>query len=176
MPSVLIEMGFLSNRTEERYLASDEGQTILARSIYRAFSDYKYDYDRKQGNIASAGPTTLTPGTSYNGDDETLLDDNMSTNDNSGSSNGSGNGNSVSSSKDEIIYKIQILTSDKKIPENDKRFKGYDEISFYIEKGIYKYTYGSTSDYRKILNMLKKTSTDFKGAFIIKMKDGQRIY
>ncbi|MDR0572489.1 MAG: N-acetylmuramoyl-L-alanine amidase [Tannerella sp.] len=163
MPSVLIELGFLSNRNEERFIASKEGQTILAQSIYNAFSNYKKDYDRKLGNMKGRSVETVsqpveTITTSYNSADniQTITSSNKN--------------------KDDIIYKVQILTSDKKLSENDKRFKGYNEISFYIEKGIYKYTYGSTSDYSKILNMHKKASKDFKGAFIIRTKNGKRIY
>jgi len=40
MPSVLVEVGFLSNRNEELYLASAEGQDIIASAIYRAIRDY----------------------------------------------------------------------------------------------------------------------------------------
>ena len=40
MPSVLIELGFINNRQEERYLASPSGQTQLAQSIYNAFKAY----------------------------------------------------------------------------------------------------------------------------------------
>jgi N-acetylmuramoyl-L-alanine amidase len=41
MPAVLIETGFLSNNTEEKYLRSDEGQSLIASAIYRAFKEYK---------------------------------------------------------------------------------------------------------------------------------------
>jgi len=41
MPSVLIEVGFLTNATEEKYLASEHGEDIIASAIYRAFKDYK---------------------------------------------------------------------------------------------------------------------------------------
>lgn len=37
MPSVLIEVGFISNRDEERYLASESGQQQLAKAISDAF-------------------------------------------------------------------------------------------------------------------------------------------
>ena len=40
MPSVLIELGFINNRQEEKYLASDWGQKQLAKSIYNAFQIY----------------------------------------------------------------------------------------------------------------------------------------
>ena len=41
MPSVLIETGYLTNREEERYLASSKGQTEVARNIASAFRVYQ---------------------------------------------------------------------------------------------------------------------------------------
>ncbi|MCC5942523.1 MAG: N-acetylmuramoyl-L-alanine amidase [Balneolaceae bacterium] len=45
-PGVLIELGFISNPTEARYMASEYGQTILASAIFRAIRDFKEEYDR----------------------------------------------------------------------------------------------------------------------------------
>jgi N-acetylmuramoyl-L-alanine amidase len=45
MPSVLIETGFLTNSTEEKFLAGEEGQDLIASGIYRAFKEYKSDVD-----------------------------------------------------------------------------------------------------------------------------------
>lgn len=45
MPSVLIETGFLSNSTEEKFLSSDEGQNLIASGIYRAFKEYKAEVE-----------------------------------------------------------------------------------------------------------------------------------
>ncbi len=45
MPSVLIETGFLSNSPEEKFLAGDEGQDLIASGIYRAFKDYKTEVE-----------------------------------------------------------------------------------------------------------------------------------
>ena len=41
MPSVLVELGFLSNTEEERFLMTKEGQEYMASAIYRAIKDYK---------------------------------------------------------------------------------------------------------------------------------------
>jgi len=41
MPAVLVETGFINNRTEERYLNSAEGQSEIAHSIVRALKKYK---------------------------------------------------------------------------------------------------------------------------------------
>ncbi|MGI4832129.1 MAG: N-acetylmuramoyl-L-alanine amidase family protein [Janthinobacterium lividum] len=45
MPSVLVESGFLTNPTEENYLASRSGQKAIASGIFRAFSAYKHDLE-----------------------------------------------------------------------------------------------------------------------------------
>lgn len=41
MPSVLVEVGYLTNPNEEKYLASEQGQDLIASGIYRAFKEYK---------------------------------------------------------------------------------------------------------------------------------------
>ncbi len=47
MPSVLVEMGFISNPTEGQLLCSDHGQNEIAHSIEEAFDDYKRLWDKK---------------------------------------------------------------------------------------------------------------------------------
>lgn len=47
MPSVLVEIGFLSNPAEENFLNSKDGQTYIASALFRAFRDYKVAYDRE---------------------------------------------------------------------------------------------------------------------------------
>lgn len=45
MPSVLVEVGFLSNANEERYLNSKEGQTYIASGLFRAVKAYKEEIE-----------------------------------------------------------------------------------------------------------------------------------
>lgn len=46
MPSILIELGFLSNPEEEKFLNSVNGQDYMASAIYRAIKDYKLHVDK----------------------------------------------------------------------------------------------------------------------------------
>ena len=45
MPSVLVEAGFLTDRSEESYLDTRAGQQAIAGGIYRAFREYKRDLE-----------------------------------------------------------------------------------------------------------------------------------
>ena len=71
------------------------------------------------------------------------------------------------------MFKVQILTSDKKLKANDKRLKGI-KADFYVENGKYKYTYGESEDYNAIVKKRKEIIGKFKEAFIIAFIDGKR--
>lgn len=61
MPSVLVELGFVTNPDEEKYLLSEQGQDYLASAIFRAFRDYKQTIDNRSGvknGNGIAAPTT----------------------------------------------------------------------------------------------------------------------
>lgn len=45
MPSILIELGFLSNQTEEEFMIKPSSQDLMAVSIYNAFVDYRNALD-----------------------------------------------------------------------------------------------------------------------------------
>ena len=46
MPNVLVETGFLSNRKDERFLASQSGQQKIAEALYRAIKRYRASYEK----------------------------------------------------------------------------------------------------------------------------------
>lgn len=54
MPGVLIELGFISNPAEARFLSSEYGQSIVASAIYRSIRDFKLEYDRSYNRQTSA--------------------------------------------------------------------------------------------------------------------------
>lgn len=54
MPGVLIELGFITNPDEARFMNSEYGQTILASAIFRSIRDFKLQYDRRYNRQTSA--------------------------------------------------------------------------------------------------------------------------
>lgn len=47
MPSILIELGYLTNATEEGFLKSEKGQEKMAKAIAKAFSEYKKEIENQ---------------------------------------------------------------------------------------------------------------------------------
>lgn len=60
MPGVLIELGFLSNPTEEKFLNSEQGQVYMASAIYRAFKEYKLTYEKENAVVEVPKPDRAT--------------------------------------------------------------------------------------------------------------------
>ena len=50
MPAVLVEVGFITNPSEQRFLTSDYGQSIIASAMYRAIRDYKVNIQKNDLN------------------------------------------------------------------------------------------------------------------------------
>lgn len=164
MPGVLVELGYISTPDEERYLLTESGTSALAKSIYQAFASYKRKYDLPSGSsqVSPKAATTPTKATQQ----ESKVTNKPSTT--TGKKN-------VKEKSEKPIFKIQILTSDKKLPANSKQFKGLTPVNYYQEKGIYKYTYGENHDYNKVLRTKRQITSKFKDAFIVAFKNGEKI-
>ncbi|MDR1257832.1 MAG: N-acetylmuramoyl-L-alanine amidase [Tannerellaceae bacterium] len=167
MPAVLVELGFLTNPAEERYMKSADGQNKLAKAIYDAFTSYKHEFDKRQGTTVAVRKTEPQK------KDETA---NIKPSTATASTRPVTTASTVKTRQNNaVIYKVQILTSPKKLPTNSKQFKGYKNVAFYEENGLYKYTCGESSDLAAIKTTQKKVQKDFKDAFIVAFKDGKRI-
>ena len=71
------------------------------------------------------------------------------------------------------IYSQKISEAEpKKYGEKNSCFKGLSPVSYYRENGLYKYTYGETTDRKKLLQELPRVRKLFKDAFIVSFKDG----
>lgn len=170
MPSVLIELGYISNPNEEAYLLSENGTTTLARSIYKAFLTYKEQHNNPKTAVNKTpvdNAANLLEESSDNKPVNTTLSKSKE------KSQDAPQKKEVRRQKP--IFKIQILTSQKLLSAKSSRFKGLSPVEHYKENGIYKYTFGSDTDYNKI-RRLKRTRVDskFKDAFIIAFKNGEK--
>lgn len=185
MPSILVELGFISNPEEERYLNSEAGSTTLANGIFRAFLSYKREHEiRMTGSSRTILPEETDAGNLEEPDttnEKTEESPEIPQKPAAASPNTTRtkqNAGKVTESQTDSgspVFKIQILTSSRPIAANDKRLKGLKGVEHFQEGGLYKYTYGSSTDYNKVVRTKREITPKFKDAFIIAFKNGKKI-
>lgn len=153
MPSILVELGFISNADDCRYMTSQKGVEELSTSLYRAFVSYLGEY-RKQtsksvnlSEIASDPSDSPITGPKQKSDATTGLPQ----------------------------YRIQFLLSKEPLKNNDNRIINLPDVQYYVEGGQYKYTCGNTSDYNEITKLQAEVRKRYKDAFVIAFLNNKKI-
>lgn len=151
MPAVLVELGFLSNVNEEKYMSTKEGQDKLTKSIFDAFVKYKSYVDGvdylithpvKNENKTELIKTTPEPEIDAN----------------------------------DVVFRVQIETSRTKLSKDNPRFKG-NNVFEYMQDGLYKYTVGAHKNDFEAANQLKNElrNNGFEFAFVVAFQGSERI-
>lgn len=154
MPSVLVELGFLTNKKEGRYLNSKKGQKEMARSISKAIGSYI--------NQLSVNTIALDDDPVDVEVIEDVVDDKPV--------------ETVNVEKKETLFKIQIASSKKKIQTKSYNFKGLKNVERVKVGRYYKYYYGNTSDYNEVKSSLKRAKRKgYSSAFIAAFKNGEKV-
>ncbi|WP_299128788.1 N-acetylmuramoyl-L-alanine amidase [uncultured Winogradskyella sp.] len=147
MPSVLVEVGFLTNKKEGAYLNTKKGQSKMATSIRDAILDYKKEIDLNVGSGLLGIDPELT---------EALED--------------------VPLTYDGVLFKVQIAASSKNLEPQSYNFKGLRGISKEKVGSLYKYYYGNTSDLAEARQLQQQAKEKgYTTCFVVGYKDGKRI-
>lgn len=152
MPSILVELGYISNAEDAKYLGSESGQKRMSRCISEAFDKYYTDLmklNASQPAVESTRSTTIPASKEQP--------------------------KAIQGDEQQPVFKVQFLSSSKQLAAEDKAFKGLKPVEFYYDKGLYKYTYGSSTNYNDIIRIKKKVNEKFKDAFIVAFVHGERI-
>lgn len=152
MPSVLVELGFLTNKEEEDFLNSEEGQTYTASAIYRAFKKYKVDLEAIEAALGEEPEENTV---------ETIIE-------------------TPTTEPDviaEVTFKVQLSSSSAPIEVTPEAFNGLENVEMIQDKELYKYLYGAASTYNSAKELQKDVrKTGYKGAFIVAFdKNGERM-
>lgn len=150
MPSVLIETGFLTNPKEEKFLNTPETQKKMSASMFKAFEKYKNELEGVEEETENETPFF---------EKEEIVETEIE-----------------EINSNDVVFKVQIETSEKKIPLTSTKFKGYT-VSEYTQNGLFKYTVGnSVNDFQEANNMKKKLrESGFQHAFVVGFLNGERI-
>lgn len=168
MPGVLIELGFLSNKTEGEYVNSESGKAGLAKSVADAIISYKKEYfageitDGKNDQLPvkaekpkenSTQTTTPIPAPQ-----ETVKPV------------------ATEQPSKGIVFKVQIAASGKNLDLVPSNFNGLNNISKDVDTSLVKYYYGETSDYEKVKQLVQEAKANgYPSAFVVAFKNGKRI-
>ena len=147
MPSVLVELGFISNPDEEDFLHSDQGQDYMASAIFRAFKEYKSELEALDGQDVFA---PLKVGQKI----EEQIEESKS-------------------AEEGVIYKVQIASS---LKATNFDSVNHLMLDFFRVDSFYKYSIGKTNSLDEVKDLRKiAIAKGFKDAFIIAYLNGNKI-
>lgn len=147
-PSVLIELGFITNATEEKFLNSQNGRSQLSEAIFNAFEIYKREHDRKSGISISEN------------DSDRVAKQNVQPQE---------------VAKNDVVFKIQLFALERLLQLNHPAFKDLSAVTYYKEGSFYKYTYGEAASFEAIETIRKSIEKKFPEAYIIAFRGDKKI-
>lgn len=148
MPSVLVELGFLTNPKEEDFLNTDQGKTYMASAIYRAFKEYKSEQDGVVKEVAD-------------------IQDIVSGETNNGQSN-------LSTKDDLICLSVQVLTATNKLIITD--LKDLNTPFYLTENNMYKYFSGCFVDLQAVKKHQKElVNKGYSDCFVVGVHNKKKI-
>lgn len=195
MPSILVELGFITNPEEEAFMMSEEGKVYLASAIYRAFRDYKTQFERENAGAPSipeewkeelARQAANPPGNinnpntvSQTAQQNTAKPASTGTTNNKPAQTGTSarqNTSTATQASNTIVYKVQFATFPSEIPLNHSRFKGIEAVEKYFHDGMHKYTSGSFRSFNEAVQHQRKIrGMGYSDAFVVAFSNSQRI-
>ena len=153
MPSVLVELGFLSNIEEEKFLASKVGRSSMAKELFDAFETYKKQNDKVDGTIKtdSEGPIKAVNKTNEDRVETPLSNNN-------------------------VVFRVQIATSTTKLELKSFNFKGMTDVDRITSGNKYKYIVGEYSSIDEAKKRQKEVrEIGYESAFVIAFENGKRL-
>lgn len=178
MPSVLTELGFMTNKTELAYMNSEKGQAAYARMLCDAVKEYVGHINRMAGvdtvivESKAEEPTKEQPAVVEEPKSAPKTAESTPAKATTKETAKESAGKSVEG------YAIQLLASDKRVNGNDQQFKSYrGKVECYEGDGVlkYKYCYGEYKSREEAQRNLSTIRRTFKDAFVVHYKDGRIV-
>ena len=192
MPSCLLELGFISTPDEEDFLNDDASVALYVKGVYNAFMKYRQRYGndisvpykpiKEEPTIPQVVPSDYRKPAADNPAPRKSkrrverksaeADNNLAKVEPPQKEGDVQVTNRVEN--DKPVFKVQLLVSSNVLKSDDNRFKGLTNIESYKE-GLYKYTYGASTNYNEIYRLRKQILDRFPDAFIVAFKNGNKM-
>ncbi|RSC93768.1 N-acetylmuramoyl-L-alanine amidase family protein [Tenacibaculum singaporense] len=170
MPSVLIELGFLTNKNEGKFLNSRKGQIRMAKSIAQAIRKY---FERLKLNTISETLTVNAPLVEKEVSKPVVKKEEPKkiVKKETTPKKKTTKPKEVSTG---VVFRVQIAASRKKLSTSS--FKGLENVESLFIDNYYKYYYGNSPSLSGIKMVLPKVrSKGYKDAWVVAFKNGKRI-
>ncbi|MDG1475683.1 MAG: N-acetylmuramoyl-L-alanine amidase [Vicingaceae bacterium] len=171
MPSVLIETGFLTNKEEEKFLASAQGQDYMSSAVYRAFKEYKKEIEGKdtsEDEIKEEVKEDVKP--------KVIEKPKPKTKEEIKKEKKEQKKNKQVGVNNVPVFKVQFATSSKKLELLPQNFKGIKNVEIYKAGGLCRYVVGKETNMNDANELqLQVRNKGYKDAFIIAFLKGERI-
>ena len=156
MPSVLVELGFISNATDLAALKSESNRDKIAARLCEAFKVYKdrYDMSLSLDDKAPAG-AAAKPAVEEKKVEEKKADGKKAAQDKPSTAS--------------VRYGIQIFAGASKLSPKDKAFMGYEPVIVNVGK-IYKYVIAVEDSAAKTKEHLSQVRKKYPDAFMVKIE------
>lgn len=174
MPSILVELGFLSNASDEAFIAMKDNQDRLAQSIYNGFIDYYATINKglEAGRKISITPASQPTSTDANNDEPAKNEVNNSQ---STTNTEVAQAATETPQNNRVCLKVQFFASPEKISLNDKRFNGIPSVGRYMENNTWKYTAGDETSIENANKILSEIRKQFPDAFMVAFQGDKKI-
>lgn len=175
MPSVLTELGFMTNKSELAYMNSEKGQNAYARMLCNAVKEYVSHINR----LAGVTTTMVEP---VEAEDAAEPESDVTSEPQPKKESTAKS--ELQPKKEEVKaevsdgYAIQLLASDKRVKSTDSQFKSYKgKVKCYIGGGVlkYKYCYGTFATRAEAQRNLAEVRRSFKDAFVVHYNDDRIV-
>lgn len=171
MPSVLTELGFLTNKGEEDFLNSENGKVYMASAIYRAFKQYKEEVEGVEVSVPEFDLPPLDERHATKTDTDQPQAKEPTVENDADAENVE-----VPADAEPVMYKIQLMASSQPIELIPDNFNGLDNVQIIELEGLYKYTIGEVTDYKKAVSLQRTVREKaYPKAFITAYYKGERI-
>ena len=174
MPSVLAELGFISNKDEEKYLNNNENQVKLATAIFNGIKEYKHELDKKSGTVNSEElKADITIEDKVEIKTEKTENINVENKDIKAKEEITPN-STLLTPNSEYEFFIQYLVSKNNYKADNAVFKGHTPTKVLNENNLYKYLIGPF-DVNTVFTKRNEITKNFPDAFIVAYKEGKKV-
>lgn len=172
MPSVLVEVGFISNTEEEKYLLTEAGQDYLASAIFRAFREYKQTIDSRSG-LKANNNTAQSESVPLVKDDSTFkpLTEVIQEEPPPPAPVLPLTGIKPEVVKDDIMFMVQITAMPKSKPMSMSQLRGIDTVTKIDDGERTRYAAGIFSVYDDAVKYRRILTLRFPDAFVIAVRN-----